>query len=120
MRIAVASEGKELTDPVARQFGRAPYFIVYDTDGDVSETLSNAENADAAHGAGIQAAQLVVRQNVQAVVSGKIGPKAYEVLRAARIQMTAWADGSVRDAITMVTTGSSEVLDGPTNRGHSG
>ncbi len=99
MRIAVASEGRELTDPVTHQFGRAPYFIIYDTNSETFETVPNVENAEAAHGAGIQAAQLVVRQNVQTVVSGEIGPKAYEVLQAARIQVTYLTGGSVQDGI---------------------
>ena len=57
MKIAVSAQGPDLNSPVDPRFGRAAYFIIYDTDSRGFDVLRNVENAGASQGAGIQAAQ---------------------------------------------------------------
>jgi predicted Fe-Mo cluster-binding NifX family protein len=57
------------------------------------------------HGAGIQAAQVVANQNVQAVITGMVGPNAHRVLSAAGIEIITGVSGTVRDAIQRYKTG---------------
>ena len=82
MIIAVSSQGDNLDSPVDPRFGRAAYFVIYDTDNGSFEVVSNATNVGAAQGAGIQAAQLVAGYSPNLVISGNIGPKAFSVLEA--------------------------------------
>lgn len=87
MKIAFTTSGATLQAPLDGRFGRAPSFLVYDQDHDTVEILDNRSNVEAAQGAGIQAAEAVVRSGATAVVTGHCGPKAFRVLHAAGIEV---------------------------------
>ena len=76
MKIAISSQGNFPDSNVDPRFGRAKYFIIYDTETDSFDVIDNVQNIQAAQGAGIQAAQNVANQNVELVISGNLGPKA--------------------------------------------
>lgn len=120
MRIAVSSQGREATSPIDPHFGRAAYFIVYDSESDRIDAISNAGNAQAMQGAGIQAAQAVAKQQVDLVVSGNIGPKAFSALKSAGIRIATWHDGTVEEAIRLVLEQKLQEVDQPNVRGHWG
>jgi hypothetical protein len=61
MKIAITTSGIDLDAPVDPRFGRAKSFIIYDTDSGQWSVLDNAQNLNAAQGAGIQAATAVVK-----------------------------------------------------------
>ena len=87
MKVAISIEvGNDLHAPVCPSFGRAPRFIVVDLE-DLGETLLNNTAASGAHGAGTGAAALMAQAGVNAVISGRFGPKAFEALKAAGIDM---------------------------------
>ena len=102
MRIAVASQGRELEDMVEPRFGRAPCFLLIDTDTDSVTVISNEDNVQATQGAGVQAAETVVSHGVDIVVSGNIGPKAFAALKAAGVKAVLWADGTVAEAVELL------------------
>jgi len=52
----------------------------------VHGSLGN-KNADAASGAGTGCAQLVLGKEVDAVISGQVGPNAYEVLKQGGVKI---------------------------------
>lgn len=85
MKIAFTTSGTGPDAPLDGRFGRAPCFLVYDLEGDAWRLLDNAQNLGAAQGAGIQAAEAVVRAGAKAVVTGHCGPKAFRVLAAAGV-----------------------------------
>ncbi len=118
MRIAVSAQGKDLQSLVDPRFGRTAYFIIYDTDTQAVEVISNSENVEAAQGAGVQAAQLVARQKIQLVVSGNMGPKAFQALQAAGIKIVTWDKGTVREAVDLIQSGQYQALDEANVRGH--
>lgn len=118
MKIAISAQGPDMNSQVDPRFGRAAYFIIYDTAGNAFEVLQNTENAAAAQGAGIQAAQLVANQAVDIVVSGNMGPKAFDALRAAGIRMVAWEKGTVAEAVELVRNGKFSDMDTANVRGH--
>jgi len=101
MKIAIASQGSELSSMIDPRFGRARYFIVYDTNDDTWNVIDNVQNSQVSHGAGIQTAQNVVDAGANMVVSGNFGPKAADVLDAAGITTTMWSDGTVADAVEL-------------------
>jgi len=105
MKVAVTSQGRELSSSVDPRFGRAKYFIVVDTEtGDVS-AVDNSQNLNAVQGAGIQAGKNVVDLGVLAVITGHVGPKAFATLQAGNVAIYTGASGTVADAIEQFKTG---------------
>lgn len=98
MKIVVSSDGEGLGAPASPVFGRAPYYIFVRTENMDVDVIENPA-VGAASGAGIQAAQLIVDRGVDAVVSGSVGPNAFEVLRSADIPVHVFQGGTVREAI---------------------
>jgi predicted Fe-Mo cluster-binding NifX family protein len=86
MKLCITAAGNTLSAPTDSSFGRASWFMFVDTDSEVTEALANS-SADAVQGAGIAAAQLMAEHKVDAVLTGKLGPKAQAALTAAGIAM---------------------------------
>jgi predicted Fe-Mo cluster-binding NifX family protein len=86
-KIAICSEGPGLDDLLDSRFGRAAGFIIIDPDSMHFEYVDNGASQAASQGAGIQAAEMVARTGVKAVLTGFVGPKAFKVLRAADIKI---------------------------------
>ena len=99
MKIVVTAQSGTPDADVDLRFGRASHFILYDTESGEYTAHSNAQNVNAAQGAGIQAAQQVARMKPDVVITGHVGPKAFDVLKAARIKVCVGATGSVREAV---------------------
>lgn len=85
MKIAITSQGKDLTDYLDERFGRARYFIVVDNSTGEVEAIDNSANCNAAHGAGLNAVQIIADQEVSLVLTGHLGPKAKAALDKAEI-----------------------------------
>ena len=119
MRIAISSTGKNLESQTDPRFGRCKYFVVVDTETEKFEVLPN-ENADRMGGAGIKAAQLVADLELHSVLTGNIGPNAFEVLNTAGIQVMTGVTGTIADAIETYKQGQLERAKAHTVESHSG
>ena len=100
------SGGEDLSAALDPAFGRAERFLVVDpATGRVLQVIENLA-VDAAHGAGIQAANTVGGTGARAVVSGGFGPKAVDGLRAQEVTMYE-ADGSMTalEALNLLRSG---------------
>jgi len=111
-RVCVSAAGSSIDSQIDPRFGRCACFIVADTDTMDCQYLPNAAY-ESPHGAGIQAAQVVANQNVQAVITGMVGPNAHRVLSAAGIEIITGVSGTVRDAIQRYKTGQLRGGQGP-------
>ena len=118
MKVAVTSQGPDLTSAVDPRFGRAKFFIVVDTETGEFTTQDNTQNLNAVQGAGIQAAQNVVSLGVDAIVTGNVGPKAFTTLQAGNIKTYIGAAGSVMDAVEQLKAGRLECVAKPNVEGH--
>jgi predicted Fe-Mo cluster-binding NifX family protein len=98
MKIAVTSRSSNLESEIDPRFGRCSFFLIVDIDNMSFESISN-ESAMTSGGAGIQAAQNVAKTGVEAVITGNIGPNAFQTLTAAGIKVFTGANGIVKDAI---------------------
>ena len=99
MKVAISATGDNLSSSVDRRFGRCPWLLFVDTESLKCEAVEN-RSADAASGAGTACAQLALEKEVDAVISGQVGPNAYEVLRQAGVKIFVVSqDISVREAI---------------------
>ncbi len=105
MKLIVTSTGASLMDPVDPRFGRAKYFILIDTEFGAVTAHDNSLNLNAAQGAGIQAAETVVRLGAEAVISGNVGPKAFRALSAAGVKVFLTPGGSGAAALDRFKNG---------------
>lgn len=87
MKIALSSMDGSPDSALELRFGRAKYFVIYDTEKSEFSKCENASSADAAQGAGIQAARNVVESGASAVISGHCGPKAFKALASASVKI---------------------------------
>jgi len=119
MKIGITSTGEDLNAEIDQRFGRCRYFIVVDTDSMKFETLSN-DNLMASGGAGIQAAQTIANKGVQAIITGNLGPNAFQTLSAAGVKIFTGQRGPVIDAIEKFKKGELKETQGPNVGSHSG
>jgi len=118
MKIAFTTSGKDLESPLDTRFGRAPGFLVYDVDSAATEFIDNQQSLDAAQGAGIQAAEIVVRSGAQAVVTGHCGPKAFRVLSAAGVKVFNASQPTIAAALAAYKAGTLKLADSADVEGH--
>ena len=112
MKICVTSQGKTLDDQVDPRFGRCQFFIVVDTDTLDFEAVEN-QNAQFSGGAGIQSGQLVASKGVKAVLTGNVGPNAFQTLTAGGIKIYTGLSGKIRDAVEKYKGGSLKPTENP-------
>jgi len=86
VKICITSTGKEIEAKTDPRFGRAPYFLIIDTDTDAMEVVDNSAAAES-QGAGIAAAQLVSGKGVDAVLTGRVGPNASTAFQASGVKL---------------------------------
>jgi len=112
MKICITSEGKTLDSKVDPRFGRCQYFIIVETDTLEFEAIQNP-NIEAMGGAGIQSAQLVASKKVKAVLTGNVGPNAFQTLSTAGIDIYTGVSGSIKEAIEAYKSGKLKKTESP-------
>ena len=119
MKICVTSVSGNLDAQVDPRFGRCPYFTIVNSETMEFNAISN-DSTNAAHGAGIQAAQTVANIGVKVVITGNVGPNAFNVLSATGIKIVTGASGSVKEAVEKYKSGQFQETGNPTVSGHFG
>lgn len=119
MKICVTAQGSNLDAPLDPRFGRCAQFIFVDSDTLKFEVAPNPA-ATAGGGAGIQAAQLVADRHATVVLTGHLGPNAYQALTASGIQVFTGLVGTVREAVEQFRAGRLTQVSGPTAPAHAG
>jgi predicted Fe-Mo cluster-binding NifX family protein len=118
MRIAITSSGADLDEPTSPIFGRCSVFVFVDPDTAEFEPMENPAHA-APGGAGTQAAQFVAERGAEAVVTGRMGPNALQVLQAAHIPVFLVDGGTVREAAESYRQGQLPLIDRAAPPGHA-
>jgi predicted Fe-Mo cluster-binding NifX family protein len=117
-KIAVTSEGPSLEDQVDPRFGRAAGFVVVDLDTMEHYYIDNGQSQVMAQGAGIQAAELICRAGADCLLTGYVGPKAFQALSAAGIKVGQNLEGlTVRQAVERFTNGQVEMAQAANRTG---
>lgn len=119
MKIAVTATGRGLQAPVDPRFGRCRYLVIVDTEGAGCEAVENPALASSG-GAGVALVQELVRRGVRTVVTGDVGPNAFQALRAAGIAVHTGASGTVADALEQYRRGGLRAPEGATVPAHRG
>lgn len=110
MKITIPVNEKSMDGGVCMSFGRTPYFLIYDTQTKESVFLNN-EAANSPGGAGIKAAQMVVDNDVEAMITPRCGKNAADVLKAANIKIYKSINDSIKDNIDALINGKISLLD---------
>ncbi|MBE9520486.1 MAG: NifB/NifX family molybdenum-iron cluster-binding protein [Proteobacteria bacterium] len=118
MKVAVTSQGEELSSEIDPRFGRAKWPIVVDTETGKSEAHDNSVNLNAAQGAGIQTGQNIANLGVEAVITGNVGPNAFKTLNAANVKIFLAEKQTVQDAIDSFKAGKLKEVDNANVEGH--
>ncbi len=112
--IAITSEGPTLSDRVDPRFGRAGGFVVVDLETMQTRYVDNGGSQALAQGAGIQAAQNIAREGAEVLVTGYVGPKAFQALAAAGVIIVQNMDGlTVQQAVDRIQAGDFEPAAAP-------
>ena len=98
MKIAIPMNEKALNSSVSAHFGRAPYYLIYNTETKESVFIDNSASASRG-GAGIKAAQVILDQQANVLITPRLGDNAAEVLEAAKIEIYKSIEGSAEDNI---------------------
>lgn len=121
MKIAIPVEDQGMAASVSQSFGRAPYYLIYDTDTKECKFIDNSAIASQG-GAGIKAAQIIVDSGVSALLTPLCGENAAKVLNTANIILYKTVDVSVQNNIAAFNSGILPLLDDihPGFHGHGG
>ena len=110
MKICVTAEGDRLESLLDDKFGRASYFIILDTENMDFKPIKN-KGTEAKSGAGVCSAQTMIDEEVAAIITGNVGPKANTVLKSANIEVYKGVSGSVEENVEHLKKDSLEKID---------
>ena len=98
-KIAVASSGKTEKASVSNRAARCPYYLIFDSKGELIGAVDNAY-ADARGGAGPSAANFLAKTGVTMIIAESFGSKMTNALKNNGITPFGFK-GSVADAVKM-------------------
>jgi len=117
MKICFSASGQDEKSMLNSRFGRCPYFLIFD-DKDEKWTTVDNQAAAAFRGAGISAAQKVVDLGCQAIVTGNMGPNAFNVMNTSGVEIYLGDLGkSVADNLKRYKKGELSELSSPRGMG---
>jgi len=120
MKICVSAAAADSLDaPIDPRFGRCPYFVIVDSETMQFEAIQNMASGGMS-GAGIQAAQTIASRDVKVLITGNVGPNAFQALSAAGIKIVTGAFGTVREVVEKYKKGELRETGSPTVEGHFG
>lgn len=93
--ISIASKDDRTVDA---RFARSMFWGLYDVESEMLEFIEN-EGFVSNHGAGIAAAHQVIKLGADAVITGNIGPNAYEILEDSDIKMYKMGSSQLDEAV---------------------
>jgi len=118
-KIAVTCEENSLDSQVDPRFGRAAGFLIVDPDTLKFEYIDNGSTQVMAQGAGIQAAENIAKSGAKILLTGFVGPKAFQGLEAAGIKIGQNLEsGTVRQAIEKFKAGDVDFATSSNKQGH--
>lgn len=118
MKVAITSQGKELSGEIDPRFGRAKWLIVVDTEEGDFKAYDNVLNLNAVQGAGIQTGQNIANLGVGAVITGNVGPNAFKTLNTAGVKIFLAEKQTVQKAIDSFKAGKLKEVDKANVEGH--
>ena len=120
MQIAITlADDKGLDSSISPIFGRSPFFMLIDPESKEFKIEENPAQS-ASGGAGVKASQWMIDNEVAAVISGNLGPKAHDVLSSANISAFKFQGGSIEETLKAYNSKKLESFFEPNVDAHSG
>jgi len=120
LKVAVSAATGSLDAQTDPRFGRSQYFLIIDPETMKFEAIPNTA-AGAMGGAGIQAAQTIASKSVEALITGNVGPNAFQALSTAGMKIVTGVSGTVKEVVERYKRGELKgETSAPTVRGHFG
>ena len=115
VKIAVTSQESGINAAASQIFGRCPFFVIVEAEGEEVKEVKSLENTAVSQpgGAGIMAAQTIGNEAVQAIVTGAMGPRAFGVLQELGIEVFQSILGSVEENAKAFLEGKLEKITQP-------
>ncbi len=115
MKVVIASTGEHMDSQASSVFGRCSHLLVVDVVDGNFENIKAIPNSgiNAGGGAGIQTARIVGDEKPEAVISGSVGPNAFEVLKQLLIYAYKMVHGTVEENLTLLSQDKWEELTFP-------
>lgn len=85
MKIAISATGKTIENLLDMRFGRCEYFQIHDTESEKFMAIEN-KGQNSSGGAGIAAANQLIDEKVEVIITGSLGPNAFELIEKAGIK----------------------------------
>ena len=119
MKICVSATANTLDAQVDPKFGRCLYLVIVDSENMRFESFPNVASG-AGSGAGIQAAQIIAGKGAKVLITGNVGPNAFQALSASGIRIVTGASGTVKEVVEKYKRGELGDTGAPTVREHFG
>lgn len=110
MKIAIPVNNRSMESGVSESFGRAPYFLFYDTEVKSSVFIENSA-ATSPSGTGNKAAQIIIDYQADACLTPRCGQKAADVLKMAKIKLFQTTSDSIKENVAQFMNGELPVLE---------
>lgn len=120
MKMVITSRGENLESDMDPRFGRCGYFIITDSEDIQNFKVVSNDAAQSSGGAGVKAAQMVINEGVEVVISGNFGPKAFDSLTAGDVKLYTAEATTVKDAIEVFNSGKAKLLNSASAAAHAG
>jgi len=104
LKIAISATNESLDAQIDPRFGRCPYFVIVESETMKFKAIPNLSR-NAPSGAGIQAAQTIASKGAKVVLTGNVGPNAFQALSAAGIKIVTGVSGTVKEAVEKFKSG---------------
>jgi predicted Fe-Mo cluster-binding NifX family protein len=119
MKIAVCAQDKNHQAAVDSRFGRSPFFAVFDDQTNQWVFIENAQDIQAAQGAGTQAAQFIIDAEADILLARNVGPKAVSALQAGSVKLYKVTEGlAVEQAVQEYLKDNLESMEEANVEGH--
>ncbi len=112
MKIAIpVLDGALANTNISPSFGRAPFFLLFDTETEEKQVITNSTATASQGGAGIIAAQLIVDQGAEALLTPRCGKNAAEVITAAGVKIYKTVSDDIQESIQAFNAGELKELE---------
>ena len=117
-RMAVTSRGDDREGEIA-PIARSSFFIIFEGDPENHHVMENSVKKRGSE-SGIKTAAELVKQDLDIVITGTIGPQALKQLESAGVKVHAGCEGKVKDVLDKCLKGKLPVCKKATYTGYLG
>lgn len=120
MKVALSCSGITGSHMLDPRFGRCNYFLIYNQEGVLLKAIDNkGQLADG--GAGIAAAQQMIDEDIDVIITGSMGPNAFDIIKNSGLKAYQCQQVACREALKLYSEGKLPELGeaGPSHMGLS-